>query len=345
MNCNSSRTRKNAFTLIELLVVIAIIAILAAILFPVFAQAKAAAKRAKVLAETKQVGTAFMIYTADNDDVFPIMHSVDPVTSTYLHSANGVFSYRLPAVPAGWGANSVWREADAVAWQNSIYPYTKNYDIMGGQGLNLYTAGFNYSTAPGSLPVTSLSGNGLLNTWSATAIQSVSQLPLAWFGNGTEAYRGYGYTSPYLRCTLTGTATSPAPPCIFNPGGRAQGSAAPRAREDTYEFTFVPGNDTVRVFGDGNIIVRADTSAKFYKMGSTSTAESVATPTRGINEPGFVYTSGFNSDRGANTPAGYVWLPMRCVSSAGAPHYQSMFRPDSSFAYGFGTTGDNAPCN
>jgi prepilin-type N-terminal cleavage/methylation domain-containing protein/prepilin-type processing-associated H-X9-DG protein len=60
-----------AFTLIELLVVIAIIAILAAILFPVFAQAKEAAKATQCLSNTKQIGTATMLYINDYDDTFP----------------------------------------------------------------------------------------------------------------------------------------------------------------------------------------------------------------------------------------------------------------------------------
>ncbi len=63
-----SRTR-TAFTLIELLVVIAIIAILAAILFPVFAKGKAAAKSTATLSTLKQVGTAGYIYAADYDDL------------------------------------------------------------------------------------------------------------------------------------------------------------------------------------------------------------------------------------------------------------------------------------
>ncbi|MBS1718378.1 MAG: prepilin-type N-terminal cleavage/methylation domain-containing protein [Armatimonadetes bacterium] len=62
---------KRGFTLIELLVVIAIIAILAAILFPVFAQAKAQAKSATCLSNLKQIGLATRMYMNDWDDVYP----------------------------------------------------------------------------------------------------------------------------------------------------------------------------------------------------------------------------------------------------------------------------------
>lgn len=62
---------RNAFTLIELLVVIAIIAILAAILFPVFAQAKEAAKKAACLSNVRQITMGSIMYSSDADDVQP----------------------------------------------------------------------------------------------------------------------------------------------------------------------------------------------------------------------------------------------------------------------------------
>jgi len=64
--------KKYAFTLIELLVVIAIIAILAAILFPVFAQAKAAAKQTAAISNSRQQTLACLMYNTDYDDTFPI---------------------------------------------------------------------------------------------------------------------------------------------------------------------------------------------------------------------------------------------------------------------------------
>jgi prepilin-type N-terminal cleavage/methylation domain-containing protein/prepilin-type processing-associated H-X9-DG protein len=64
---------RSGFTLIELLVVIAIIAILAAILFPVFAQAREKARGTACLSNMKQIGTAFMMYAQDYDETMPLM--------------------------------------------------------------------------------------------------------------------------------------------------------------------------------------------------------------------------------------------------------------------------------
>jgi len=81
--------RDRAFTLIELLVVIAIIAILAAILFPVFAQAKAAAKTTASLSNLKQIDVGVLMYTNDSDDVMPLAtgsdYYNDPTTLEVLY--------------------------------------------------------------------------------------------------------------------------------------------------------------------------------------------------------------------------------------------------------------------
>ncbi len=104
----------NAFTLIELLVVIAIIAILAAILFPVFAQAKAAAKATSDLSNVKQHGLANIMYAGDVDDNFSFAVRADwnatwiTNTSPYVKSAG---LYRSPFDTGrtdGWSAPNDW---------------------------------------------------------------------------------------------------------------------------------------------------------------------------------------------------------------------------------------------
>lgn len=111
-----------AFTLIELLVVIAIIAILAAILFPVFAQAKEAAKKTSCLSNQKQIGMAAMIYMGDSDDIMPITRPIN--TATGLNYAPNIVwpatTYLLPTDPS-----PVTRSM----WANAMEPYMKSWDM------------------------------------------------------------------------------------------------------------------------------------------------------------------------------------------------------------------------
>ena len=104
------RHSKNAFTLIELLVVIAIIAILAAILFPVFAQAKAAAKTTATLSNLKQIGTAGQMYSTDYDDV------VHP------------HEFSVPTTDPGNGG--LWSPGGRAGWYEIVKPYIKNKDLL-----------------------------------------------------------------------------------------------------------------------------------------------------------------------------------------------------------------------
>jgi prepilin-type N-terminal cleavage/methylation domain-containing protein/prepilin-type processing-associated H-X9-DG protein len=118
------RQRRQAFTLIELLVVIAIIAILAAILFPVFAQAKEAAKKTQCLSNTKQVGLAVMQYVGDYDGTYP----------------------------CGWFGREWWQtfptsesnsDPNAVSykWLDAVYPYVKNEQLYSCPSNDLGEAG------------------------------------------------------------------------------------------------------------------------------------------------------------------------------------------------------------
>ena len=88
--------KKLGFTLIELLVVIAIIAILAAILFPVFAQAKESAKRTVDLSNARQIGIATKLYLGDSDDAMPIFYAYNSDPRAGLAGHKGVEVLLLP---------------------------------------------------------------------------------------------------------------------------------------------------------------------------------------------------------------------------------------------------------
>jgi prepilin-type N-terminal cleavage/methylation domain-containing protein len=92
----SMNHRQKGFTLIELLVVIAIIAILAAILFPVFAQAKEAAKRTADLSNARQIGIATKLYLGDSDNVMPIFYAYNSDPRSGMAGHKGVEVLLLP---------------------------------------------------------------------------------------------------------------------------------------------------------------------------------------------------------------------------------------------------------
>src|SRR5436853_3451375 len=85
--------RKKGFTLIELLVVIAIIAILAAILFPVFAQAREKARAISCLSNTKQLGLASAMYAQDYDETFALVLYADFTTGLVTSIYDVTFPY------------------------------------------------------------------------------------------------------------------------------------------------------------------------------------------------------------------------------------------------------------
>lgn len=250
--------RNRAFTLIELLVVIAIIAILAAILFPVFAQAKVAAKKTQSLSNVKQIGTALQIYMSDYDDTMPRAFG--------FYQPVGLMWQYIHDTPADWrSTNGQWVNdfMNGLA-NNSIQPYMKNYLMMelpGAPVNNNVT-----STAPLKAPASiGYNYNGLLHTYSGTAIASVSTTPVFTSMAGNINDRGGTIAYPSLWCNVANPNCSyvpPTPTCSGTPG--------------TWTVVWVDPAGTYPksswVFGNSQTWVFADSSAKVRRMGMSVAA-------------------------------------------------------------------------
>lgn len=134
---------RQAFTLIELLVVIAIIAILAAILFPVFAQAREKARAVSCLSNLKQSSLAYAMYTQDYDETTPLQNSPT------VKDASGKY------VSGGY-------------WFNLIQPYVKNWQLMLCPDRSLNTTAAAAASKPQNYPAalgTRLQGYGYNDGW------------------------------------------------------------------------------------------------------------------------------------------------------------------------------------
>jgi prepilin-type N-terminal cleavage/methylation domain-containing protein/prepilin-type processing-associated H-X9-DG protein len=128
----SSKAR--GFTLIELLVVIAIIAILAAILFPVFAQAKAAAKGTACISNVKQMNLGMVMYASDTDDTLPM--ALQGSSTSYITNPPPDASLLAQTGDKCWtwaddgGTGCFW------TWGQTTYPYHKGTQIFRDPGGN-----------------------------------------------------------------------------------------------------------------------------------------------------------------------------------------------------------------
>ncbi len=174
---------KSAFTLIELLVVIAIIAILAAILFPVFAQARDSAKKASCLSNLKQVSLATVMYVTDYDDVYP--------KAQFLHPGHG-YGY--------WYGMQIFAvypyKIDPT--QGYLYPYIKNtaiQDCLAARELAIST-----SLQPGSfMPAYGLNSEFFNSTLPYEASRVVSPAETLWIGDSGD----YSWISGSYRLVRT----------------------------------------------------------------------------------------------------------------------------------------------
>ena len=240
---------RKAFTLIELLVVIAIIAILAAILFPVFAQAKLAAKKTTDLSNLKQLSLSLNMYSTDFDDIDPI---TTPVT--------GPSFYTMP-IDRTVTANPALRSC---FWANAIQPYVKSYPMY--KGPQQSHDNFPYGALPA--PTNAVGGvtlNVYLNGWSGTASPTPSKTVAFWNGFINEDFPGFGVETPLMITADQGynvqnygtlyTFKNSGPSCVASIGGFGY--------DPYYETT-----EKLTFFGNGSNLSYVDGHAKYVHFGS-----------------------------------------------------------------------------
>ena len=240
MKTYSARTHRSfqAFTLIELLVVIAIIAILAAILFPVFAQAKEAAKKSMGASHLKQLTLANMMYLADYDDAFVPASRTDADGTQFI-------------------------------WMFMIYPYTKNLDIFrnpqgepnpAASGDPFYQSFWKYVGGTyGSIPRARMKGQQFYNVSDHNAIAralhaegSLHDGVMGWImgnGSGIGCWGSCAWvTTPSLSQTQIGSVADQA--LIFDAGEPTGDYSTSRPADEELgtcasRLTYSPGGDSI----------------------------------------------------------------------------------------------------
>lgn len=296
---------------------------MAAILFPVFATAKEAAKKTATMAQYKQVGTGTQIYITDYDDVYPL--GMSPDTTNNGWRVNG-----LVAVPAGWTSTGIparntepRKSEEAMMVNNSLYPYLKNIQLMAAQGLPRYDQGMVQApNAPGPADM-NLAYNGILHAWSATAVAQPSRLPLLSPTVMRQNIKGAILSSPTLDCVLSGNSV-----CKFTPGAFPAG--APGAMNGGAPYGYVwwlfgtINNFTLWQYGRGMTFVAADTSARFMNFNAPKW------PQFAVN----VNSSPWSSFDPNGPPGSPYWMT-DCVSPGKVKgtevFYPGYYRPDSEF--------------
>ena len=179
--CGSTR---RGFTLIELLVVIAIIAILAAILFPVFAQAREKARQTACLSNMKQLGLGIMQYAQDYDETMPIASTASPAS---FKGATGA-----TITTTGY-------------WWLVIQPYIKSMEVMvcpslgrdkgwPKSGSNTGSYGANYRGAIGRRAAVSLASHE-----QPASLITLSETRLRWDDVSTSGRWGYYAFAPTMQ--------------------------------------------------------------------------------------------------------------------------------------------------
>ncbi len=251
----NSRTRK-AFTLIELLVVIAIIAILAAILFPVFAQAREKARQASCTSNVKQITLGILMYVQDYDETYVPggMANNDGGTSgpgafngqPYLMYNNGMTQYGNAPYANCWGWPCIGPDGSGT-YAARIYPYIKNFQIFTCPSAN------NSATNPS--PTTGL--------W----FPSTSQFLTDSAGNGyvRPTALSYAFQGDFGQQSLA-AVDAPAERAIILETGRLRaGFDADFGQDPVYSRTS-RWADWYNPHSNGSVLGFSDGHVKYYKL-------------------------------------------------------------------------------
>lgn len=246
---NNNRTRQ-AFTLIELLVVIAIIAILAAILFPVFAQAREKARQTTCLSNQKQLGLGVMMYLQDYDEQFPMAFG------KYGTAWGGNYG---SSFPTGWDnpVDAAFDAYSSVAWANSIQPYIKNTQMFACPTANKVSIG--WSSTPSRLKpaYVSYSYNGLLQSYAQAGMTAPADVIMISEMQGKTAYEGVALSNPTLNCTDATAA------CVYQP----KGTACAAGNGGTGRVGYYGTLPSQWIHSSGQNFAFADGHVKFRRLG------------------------------------------------------------------------------
>jgi prepilin-type N-terminal cleavage/methylation domain-containing protein/prepilin-type processing-associated H-X9-DG protein len=233
---------RRAFTLIELLVVIAIIAILAAILFPVFAQAREKARQASCLSNQKQIGTAALMYIQDYDEVWPLTYI------NFMGAGSALYIWTVPLKSDTPGDI----ELEKTLWATALQPYIKNSGVFPcpSSGENYEYSGVTLDDAYG-YRFTNLI-NGYLNGWPQAGTQSPADVIA--FSEMLGKYAIVGWQLAFPLPLTSGAADMPT----FNPGSTGNcGNAA-----GAYRWT-LNGRRTFWIHGRGQNYTYMDGHVKW----------------------------------------------------------------------------------
>jgi len=222
-----------AFTLIELLVVIAIIAILAAILFPVFAQAREAARKASCQSNEKQIILAVLMYNQDYDNKFPPQRNAD---WSGPESGQNIVTNSPWANCYGWPCTN--RPDGRITWPARLIPYTKNYGVFACPSAN--------NTAANPWP--GMSGTGFETMNDPTTQREISYYYNGDFGTMNEA-----------------AVDRPAERAVIGETGRSRKSCDSARGWDNNRYRSTRWTDWYAPHQDGSNVAFADGHVKYYQ--------------------------------------------------------------------------------